>query len=310
VEEVTVKLLEHDAPPSGLADAARSGLAAAPSGLAEAAPSAWAEAAWPATTPLGEVTGFIKKTLVIAEMEARKLMHDPTEVLTRSVQPALWLLIFGQVFTRLHAIPTGGMTYIEFMAPGILAQSVLFISIFYGIAVIWERDLGILHKFLASPTPRTALVLGKALSAGVRALTLVVIIYLLAVVMGVHMNWNPLAMLGVLVTALLGAAFFATLSLIIACLVKSRDRFMGIGQVLTMPLFFASNAIYPIEIMPGWLQAISHANPLTYEVDALRAMMLAQGTSTFGLGLDFLVLVGATTVLVIIAGKLYPSVAV
>ena len=281
-----MKLLEQDAPRSG-----------------------WANAAWP-TNPLAEVASFVNKTLVIAEMEARKLLHDPTEVLTRSVQPALWLLIFGQVFTQLHAIPTGSMSYIEFMAPGILAQSVLFISIFYGIAVIWERDLGILHKFLASPTPRTALVLGKALSAGVRALTLVIIIYLLALVLGVHMNWNPLALLGVLFTALLGAALFATFSLIIACLVKSRDRFMGIGQVLTMPLFFASNAIYPISIMPAWLQVISHANPLSYEVDGLRALMLAQGVSAFGLGLDFAVLLATTTVLVIIAGKLYPSVAV
>ena len=103
---------------------------------------------------------------MIAELEVRKLRHDPTELVTRAVQPALWLLIFGEVFSRIRAIPTGDVRYIDFMAPGILAQSVLFISIFYGISIIWERDLGIVHKFLASPTPRTALVLGKALSAG------------------------------------------------------------------------------------------------------------------------------------------------
>ncbi len=137
------------------------------------------------------------------------------------------------------------------MAPGILAQSVLFISIFYGIAIIWERDLGIVHKFLASPTPRAALVLGKALSAGVRGLSQAVIIYMLALLLGVQMNWNPLALLGVVCVVMLGAAFFSTFSLIIACLVKTRERFMGIGQVLTMPLFFASNAIYPIAIMPA-----------------------------------------------------------
>ena len=92
----------------------------------------------------------------------RKLRHDPTELFTRAVQPALWLLVFGQVFTRTRAIPTGDLPYLDFMAPGILAQSVLFIAIFYGIAIIWERDLGIVHKFLVSPTPRAALVLGKA----------------------------------------------------------------------------------------------------------------------------------------------------
>ncbi len=116
----------------------------------------------------GVITNFIGKTLTIAELEARKLHHDFTELLTRAVQPALWLLIFGEVLARVRAIPTGNLPYIDFMAPGILAQSVLFIAIFYGIAIIWERDLGIVHKFLATPTPRSALVLGKALSGGTR----------------------------------------------------------------------------------------------------------------------------------------------
>ena len=256
------------------------------------------------------ITGFVDKTLVIAELEARKLRHDPTELITRAVQPALWLLVFGQVFTRVRAIPTGNIPYIDFMAPGILAQSVLFIAIFYGIAIIWERDLGIVHKFLASPTPRPALVLGKALSAGVRSLSQAIIIYALALLLGVKLNWNLLSLIGVLAIVLLGAAFFSTLSLIIACLVKTRERFMGIGQVLTMPLFFASNAIYPISIMPGWLQVISRINPLTYEVDALRAMMLVGGTSVYGVGLDLAIVLGATTLLVILAGRLYPSVVI
>jgi len=274
-------------------------------------PTVWAEPTQ--QNPFGflsEIIGFISKTLVIAELEIRKLRHDPTELLTRAVQPALWLLIFGEVFTRIRAIPTGSVSYIEFMTPGILAQSVLFVSIFYGIAIIWERDLGIVHKFLATPTPRAALVLGKALSAGVRSLAQAVIIYVLAVLLAVHMNWSPLALLGVIIIAILGAAFFATFSLIIACLVKTRERFMGIGQVMTMPLFFASNAIYPISIMPTWLQVVSRVNPLTYEVDALRGLMLANGQMTYGFGMDLLVLTVATAVLVIIGSLLYPRVAV
>jgi ABC-2 type transport system permease protein len=196
----------------------------------------------------------------------------------------------------------------DFMAPGILAQSVLFIAIFYGIAIIWERDLGVVHKLLVSPTPRTALVLGKALSAGVRGLSQAVVIYALAILLGVKINWSPLGLAGVAVAVVLGAASFSTFSLIIACLVKTRERFMGIGQVLTMPLFFASNAIYPISMMPDWLQVVAHANPLTYEVDALRALMLADGTSTFGLAVDFAVLSTATTILVILGARVYPSV--
>ncbi len=258
--------------------------------------------------PLTAVLSFVAKTWTIIGVEVRKLRHDPTELLTRAVQPALWLLIFGEVFTHIRAIPTGNVRYLDFMAPGILAQSVLFIAIFSGIAIIWERDLGVVHKYLASPTPRTALVLGKALSAGVRGLSQAIFIYLLALLLGVHLNWNPLALLGVVLIVVLGAACFSTFSLIIACLVKSRERFMGIGQVLTMPLFFASNAIYPVAIMPQWLQVVARSNPLSYQVDALRALMLAGGTSVEGLGTDFLVLLLATSVLVMLGAALYPRV--
>jgi ABC-2 type transport system permease protein len=258
---------------------------------------------------IGAAVGrFVDKTLVIAELEARKLRHDPTELITRAIQPALWLLVFGEVFTRTHAIPTGGLRYIDFMAPGILAQSVLFIAIFYGIAIIWERDLGIVHKLLATPTPRAALVLGKALSAGLRGLSQALIIYALALVLAVRINWSPLALFGVLAAVLLGSALFSTLSLLIAAIVKTRERFMGIGQVLTMPLFFASNAIYPLDIMPRWLQIVAHANPLTYEVDALRDLMLVGGASVYGLAVDFGVLVAALAVLVMVGARVYPRV--
>jgi ABC-2 type transport system permease protein len=258
---------------------------------------------------LRSIKSFVEKTFTIVGLEARKMGHDPTDIFTRAVQPALWLLVFGEVLSRVRAIPTGGRPYLDFLAPGILAQSVLFIAIFSGIAVVWERDLGIVHKFLASPTPRAALVLGKALSAGLRGLTQAAIVYVLALLLGVQMNWNPLNLLGVFVIVILGAALFSTFSLIIACLVKTRERFMGIGQVLTLPLFFASNAIYPIVLMPAWLQAVARANPLTYEVDALRDLMLVNGISVFGLGTDFLVLFVVTTVLVIIGARLYPRVA-
>jgi ABC-2 type transport system permease protein len=275
----------------------------------DAPPGGWAERRSPTEARLFHATArFVDKTLVIAELEVRKLRHDLSEMGARAIQPALWLLLFGEVFTRVRAIPPGDIPYLDFMAPGILAQSVLFVAIFYGISIIWERDLGIVHKFLVSPTPRGALVLGKALSAGVRSISQALIIYMLAALLGVKMNWSPLALAGVLSTVVLGAAMFSTLSLIIASLVKTRERFMGMGQVLTMPLFFASNAIYPISMMPQWLQVVSHLNPLTYEVDALRALMLAHGESHFGLLVDFACLLASTVIAVIAGAKLYPRV--
>ncbi len=258
--------------------------------------------------PFSMIVGFVNKTLAIAELEVRKLRHDFSELITRAIQPALWLLLFGGVFAKTRIIPTGGLPYLDFLAPGILGQSALFASIFYGVAIIWERDLGITNRFLVSPTPRSALVLGKALSAGVRSLSQVVIVYGLALLLGVRLRWNPLALVGVVAVIVIGAALFATFSLIIACLVKTRERFMGIGQLLTMPLFFASNALYPISLMPDWLRPISRINPLSYEVDALRALMLQNGASSFGLELDVAVLLAWTVLLVLIGARLYPRV--
>ena len=152
--------------------------------------------------------------------------------------------------TAARAIPTGDLSYLDFMAPGILAQSVLFIAIFYGIAIIWERDLGMLHKFLVTPAYRGALVLGKASRQDCGRCPRPSSSMLLALCHGRPPEFDPRRARGLRLFIVLGAAFFSTFSLIIACLVKTRERFMGIGQVLTMPLFFASNAIYPIAIMP------------------------------------------------------------
>ncbi len=266
-----------------------------------AQPVAWVEPAAPVR--------FVLDAWTVAESELRKLAHDPTELLTRAVQPILWLLVFGQVLARTRAIPTGQLGYIDFLAPGVLAQSALFSAIFFGIAVIWERDLGVLHKYLVSPASRIALVSGKALAGGLRALVQAAVVYVVAAAIGVHLRLAPLDLLGVALVVVLGAAGFATFSLIIACLVRTRERFMGIGQVLTMPLFFASSAVYPIALMPAWLRILAQVNPLTYQVDALRSEMVAGAGATFPVGLDFAVLTVTLIVLVLIAARLYPRLA-
>jgi ABC-2 type transport system permease protein len=255
------------------------------------------------------VVRFVEDSWTIAEGELRKLRHDPTELFTRAIQPILWLLVFGQVMARTRAIPTGNLDYVDFLAPGILAQSALFSAIFFGIAVIWERDLGVLHKYMVSPASRSALVAGKALAGGLRALVQAAMVYLVAILIGVHLRFDPLSLAAVVVVVVVGSAAFATFSLVIACLVRTRERFMGIGQVLTMPLFFASSAVYPISVMPGWLKALAQVNPLTYQVDALRASMVQGTQPTFPVGLDFGVLALTTVALVAIAARLYPRLA-
>ena len=240
-------------------------------------------------------------------VELRKIRHDRTELYTRAVQPVLWLLIFGETFSRIRAIPTPpGVTYLAYLAPGIMAQSALFIAIFFGIQIIWERDSGILTKLMATPTPRVALISGKAFAAGVRAVSQVVVVLILSALLRIDIVWNPLHLLGAALMVVLGAAFFSCLSMTIAGVVLHRERLMGIGQAITMPLFFASNALYPVALMPGWLRGLSSVNPMSYEVDGLRAMLI--GTPS-ALGLDFGVLVVAVVAGIAAAALVLPRLA-
>ena len=273
-----------------------------------APPAALAEPALlPADTAAAAVRRLISRIVTLCWVELRKIRHDRTELYTRAIQPALWLLIYGEVFTKIHAIPTpGGIPYLAYLAPGILAQSALFIAIFYGIQIIWERDAGVLTKLMVTPTPRAALITGKAFAAGVRSVVQATVVVILSAILGVALTDNPLKLVGAACVVALGSAFFSCLSMTIAGLALSRDRLMGIGQAITMPLFFSSSALYPEKIMPSWLQAISRCNPLSYQVDALRGLLI--GTPAH-LGLDLIVLAVATVAGVTASAALLPRLA-
>lgn len=262
-------------------------------------PIDWAE--WPRRRTWGGV--LLSRVVTFCWVEIAKIRHDRAELYSRAIQPALWLIIFGETFTRIRAIPTGSKPYLDFMAPGVIAQSALFVAIFYGIQIIWERDSGILSKLLVTPTPVSALVAGKAFGASVRSLLQALVVVVLALILGVRFSVNPLDYLGAAVVIVLGAAFFSMLSLSIAGIVLRRERLMGIGQAITMPLFFASNALYPVNLMPSWLQWISAVNPLRYEIDALRGMLI--GTQS-DLALDFAVLMVACALGIVTSARLIP----
>src|SRR5581483_3249270 len=147
-------------------------------------------------------------------VELRRIRHDRTELYTRAIQPILWLLIYGEAFNRAalfkHAgLLPPGVSYLQFLAPGIMAQSALFISIFYGIQIIWERDAGMLTKLLATPSPRSALIAGKAFAAGIRGFSQVVVILSLSAILQIGLDWNPLRLLGAAIVVVISAGFFS-----------------------------------------------------------------------------------------------------
>ncbi|HXR12693.1 MAG TPA: ABC transporter permease [Gaiellaceae bacterium] len=237
--------------------------------------------------------------------EIRKLRHDNIDIATRSVQPLLWLFIFGTALRRNRALAGGFHDYRAYLAPGIMAQAALFIAIFFGLAVIWERDVGQLQRLLATPLPRLAIVLGKACGAGIRALAQAFVLLAVLAITGISIKWSATGVLGALVLLVLATGGFACLSMILASLVRTRERFMGIGQMVMMPLFFASSALYPLSIMPAWLRVLAHGNPLTYEVHGMRQLLLginAGGT----LWVDFVFVVAFLAVSAGVAAKTYP----
>jgi ABC-2 type transport system permease protein len=265
-----------------------------------AEPSAASVESW---GPIDSIRFLGRRIATLSLVELVKLKHDRTELYTRAVQPILWLLIFGTTFTRIDLIPVEGIPYLDYLAPGIMAQSALMIAILYGIHIIWDRDQGLLAKLLTTPTPHVALVNGKAFAAGVRAISQMFVALAVSLLLGVTFIWSVPRVLGALVAIVLGAAFFSTLSMSIAGLVLSRERLMGVGQAITMPLFFASNALYPTELMPEWVQALSAINPLSYEVNALRTLLLGLPGN---LVVDYAALVLACIFSIALASSLLP----
>jgi len=263
----------------------------------------WAEP--PLAAVLAALGRLVNGAVAMGWAELRKLRHDYLDIFTRSVQPLLWLFIFGTALRRNRALSGGYSDYRAYLAPGVMAQAALFVAIFFGLAVIWERDVGQLQRLLATPLPRLAIVLGKATGAGVRALTQAAVLLAVLAIAGISLHWSVLGIAGALVLLVLGTAGFACLSMILASLVRSRERFMGIGQLVIMPLFFASSALYPLAIMPAWLRALARVNPLTYEVHGMRQLLL--GISGGGtLWIDYLVGLLFVTVMAAIAAKTYP----
>jgi ABC-2 type transport system permease protein len=260
----------------------------------------------PAALSTGPLVRMAAGTLAMAQAEMRKLHHDHLDIFTRSVQPLLWLFIFGTALSHSRLLPLGKLEYRAYIAPGVMAQAAMFIAIFYGLSVIWERDVGQLQRLLATPLSRSSIVLGKAAGACVRALVQALLLLVVLAAAGIGVRWTLTGVLGTLAMLMLGTAAFACMSMLLAAAVKERERFMGIGQLIMMPLFFASSALYPLSVMPQWLHVIARVNPLTYEVQGLRQMLVGVGGGG-ELWLDFLVVAGFFVVMLLAAARAYPK---
>ena len=207
--------------------------------------------------------------------EVKRYLRDRTRIISSFVQPLLWLVIFGAGFGMRFALPGG--SYQQYLFPGIVGQTLLFTSMFMGISVIWDRDFGFLKEVLVAPVSRMTLFLGKMVGDSTDAVIQGVIVFALGAVLGIAID--PLAFLICLPIMMLITFGLVSIGLTIASFMGSLESFGAIQTFINLPLFFLSGALFPISGplavgVPGWLQAASAFNPLTYGVDALRSILL------------------------------------
>lgn len=221
--------------------------------------------------------GFFNSIAVMVELEMRRLRHDKTEMYTRMVQPILWLVAFGPIMGS--RVLTNGIPYTDFITPGVLIQSAVFVSIFYGLHMVWERENGILKKLLVTPSSRYSIVVGRSMASGVRSILQVLMVLPFAVLIGVKFVPNPLYFLFALVLVFLSSGGFAAISILVASFFKTRDRMLGVGQAIVFPMFFLSSALYPVDSMPPILREVAAVNPMSYVVDAVRSLLITADVS-------------------------------
>jgi ABC-2 type transport system permease protein len=227
-----------------------------------------------------------------------KLARRPVILYFSLVQPLIWLLLFGQVFARVAQAPGfaaafGGQSYLAFFAPAVILQTILFGAGQSGLGLITDLDSGYLSKLLTTPINRLAILLGRVLGDLTRMMVQAVIILTIAFVMGLRFGPEGVNMTityyyglpGILLALLLAMIFglmLAGLNVAIALTTRSTEATFLIANFLTFPLLFTSTALLPGAVLPGWLQTVSQANPVTHAINAIRALLYGPSIVTEG----------------------------
>jgi len=238
--------------------------------------------------------------------QVKKYFRSRSRIIGSLAQPLLFLLAFGFGFGSLYS-KAGGGNYIQFLAPGIIAMSVLFTSIFTGVEIIWDRQFGFLKETLVAPVSRFEIMLGRTLGGATVGAIQGVIVFLLTLIVGFRPANIFLLPFGFLFIFLIGV-LFTSLGTAIASKLEDMQGFQLIMNFLIMPIFFLSGALFPLKGLPKIMEIITKIDPLTYGVDGLRGSLI--GVSTFSLSLDFTVLIIVAAVFLSIGSYLFSKIQV
>jgi ABC-2 type transport system permease protein len=236
--------------------------------------------------------------------QLKRYLRSRARIIGSLGQPLLFLLALGFGFGPTFA-KAGGGNYIQFLAPGIIAMGILFTAVFSGIEIIWDRQFGFLKETLVAPVSRLQIVLGRALGGATVAMIQGAVVFLICLLAGFRFQsalFLPIALAFMFLIALL----FTAIGTAIGSVLEDMQGFQLIMNFIVMPLFFFSNALFPVQGLPKPLQFVIHLNPLTYGVDGIRGAF--SNVFVFGLGTDFVVLGVLTTILLAIGSYLFSKI--
>lgn len=218
---------------------------------------------------------FFSDTWANLERYLRKFLRNPMLLSATLFQPVVWLILFTEVLQPISAIPGfEAGSYLDFFLPAIVIMVALIAGATSGLGLVEDLENGMFEKVLASPMSRPAIFLGKIFADAVQILIQVAVVLVVGILLGARIEAGLAGALGLLVVALVFSLWFIGLSTIVALRTQNSEATMAIGNVLALPLVFVSNAVLPSEVLPEWVQTISVLNPVTYGVDAARAIIL------------------------------------
>lgn len=215
------------------------------------------------------------------------------------MMPVFFLAGLGLGLGSLIHLPGGG-NYLDFIVPGIIGMSLLFTSIFTGSAVLWDRQFGFLKEILVTPNSRFSIVLGRVAGGATTAVLQSILVILIALLLGFAPVVGAINLMAIIFMILI-ATTFISLGLILGSLINDFQGFQLVTSFFTMPLFFLSNGIFPITILPSYIRYITYLNPLTYGVDGLRNALLGAGSAAFPILTDLIALIISSAVMLGIA---------
>lgn len=240
---------------------------------------------------------------VIVAREFKKFVREKSRLVSTLARPLIWLFLVGGGMSRLVS-PDLGVSYMQFIFPGILGMTILFSSIFSSISIIWDKEFGLMKEILVAPVSRFSIVIGKALSGTVVSVMQGALILALFPLLGIQLSVFAIVEI-IFICALLSFCMSA-FGIVIATFYESFESFSVIMNFIVMPMFFLSGAMYPVKTLPNILKLASRLNPFTYGIDALKHAIFGQGeVFDFSLITDLGVLIVTSTIFVVVAGFLF-----